>query len=823
LSLRPGARRGGAGPLARRRRRAAPLRTAALGLALLCAAGCARREGAERVVLVTIDTLRADVVGSYGGAPGTTPSLDALALRGARFERAFSPAPLTLPSHVTLLTGMDPPEHGVRHNAVYVLEADVPTLAEALQREGFATAAFVSSFILSRRFGLARGFDVYDDALGLRRSGRGGVTIAERTADQVVDAALAWLDGAPPRFFLWVHLYDPHAPYQPPEPFATRFARDRYRGEVAFADAQVGRLLEGLAARHPAEGTLVAVTSDHGESRGEHGEPTHAYTLYDATQHVPLIVAGPGVPAGRSVPGLVRLADVAPTLLFLAGAPSPSGASGESLVPLLAAEGPAAAPRVAYLETLATRLDFGWSPLLGVRTERHKYLRAPRPELYDLEADPREERNLAEREPGLLRELDAQLEATLAGRPAGAPNLAPGAEARARLEALGYVVPAPGAGAGAAGDLAQIGGRDPKDGLPELRLRNQANGLLAAGKPAEALARLEAVQDQGFETLLLRGTVLLALGDAAGGREIARRMVAAAPARGAGHVLLGASLEAEGKLADAERAYRAADAVEPESGAAATRVGRLAEQRGDRRAAVELYRRAVSAPVPDAEAAWRLAALELEAGSVDAGGARLAALPARELAHPDAALRLAEAELRAGRPELALLRADAGLRQAPDALPLLSAKAAILEELGRVAEALPLREHQLEVDPGSVDARNALAWDLARLGRELERARSLALEVVRETKGDPGALDTLAAVHLARGEPADALAALDDALPRAAGGNRSLMLARRAEALALLGRTDEARAALERALAAPLPGNVFGEVVARTRAALEGE
>jgi arylsulfatase A-like enzyme/Flp pilus assembly protein TadD len=808
LSLRPAARRSDAGP-----------RAAALGLALLAAAACGGRDGAERVVLVSIDTLRADALGSYGGNPEATPHLDALAARGTRFEHAISPAPLTLPSHATLLTGMDPPEHGVRHNSVYSLPQDVPTLAGALHAAGFATGASVGSFILDRRFGLARGFDHYDDAVGLGRSGRGAASIAERRADRVVDAALAWLAEAPPRFFLFVHFYDPHAGYRPPAPFDGRFASNLYLGEVAFADAQLGRLLEAVAARFPGEDTLVVVTSDHGESRGEHGELSHSYTLYDATQRVPLLLAGPGVPSGRTLPALVRLADVAPTVVALAGAPPLSGASGRSLVPLLAGE--AEEPRSAHLETLATRLDFGWSPLLGVRTARHKYLRAPRPELYDLAADPGEERNLAESEPVLVAELDALVEAKLAGHPALAPNLAPDAEARAQLEALGYVVPEP-AGTGA-GELTQIGGTDPKDVLGEVRLRNQANALLGSGKAAEALARLAPLGDADYETQLLRAAAQLALGDAPAARETARRMLTLSPARAAGHLLLGAGFETEGQLAEAERAYRAAAALEPVSGAGATGLGRLAERRGDRDGAAEWYRTAVAARVPDTEAVWRLAALELEEGAEDEASRRLGELASGELARPDAALRLAKAELRIGRLELALLRVDAGMRRAPEATELLATRAAILEELGRVGEALPLRERVLAAAPESAEARNAVAWDLARLGRDLERARALAREVVAQTKGDPGAVDTLAAVHLAAGEPKQALAAADGALPRARGETRSLLLLRRAEALGRLGRRDEGLAAFAEASAALPPGRAFAEAAERALLQLKQE
>jgi arylsulfatase A-like enzyme len=337
------------------------------GVALLAVVlACGRP--VERIVLVSIDTLRADHLGCYGAAFAHTPRLDALAAGGVRFANAISPAPLTLPSHTTLLTGLDPPEHGVRHNGVFRLTDDVPTLAEHLREAGFATAAFVAAYVLDRQFGLDRGFDRYDDRTSQPRYGRGMLTFPERPANEVVDAALEWLASAPGRFFLWVHLYDPHAEYRPPAGFASAFPARPYDGEIAFADFQVGRLLAALDQRFPDGRTLVVVTADHGESLGEHGEATHSHLVYDATQHVPLIVQGPGLPRGGVVEDVVALRDVAPTVLDLLGVPPLPGATGRSLAE--AVRGGALEPRAAHVETLAPQLDWGWSPLLGLRTVR---------------------------------------------------------------------------------------------------------------------------------------------------------------------------------------------------------------------------------------------------------------------------------------------------------------------------------------------------------------------------------------------------------------------------------------------------------------------
>ena len=351
--------------------------------------------------------------------------MDTLAAAGVRFQHVISPVPLTLPSHATLLTGLDPPHHGVRHNSIHRLPDGIPTLAEGMRHAGYATAAVVGALVLDRRFGLDRGFDHYDDAMGGRRSGVVG--FAERRAGAVVDAAIDWIGEAPDRFFLWVHLYDPHTAYDPPRGFASAFGTRPYDGEIAYADAEIGRLLAAVRERRGSDGLLVALTSDHGESLGAHGELTHGYSLYDATQRVPLILAGPEIPAGTVVSEVVRLKDVAPTLLAAVGAPALMGATGIDLLPHFAAPRSARwSPQIAYVETLATQLDFRWSPLKGLRTDRYKYVRAPRPELYDLHTDPNEMSNIASEEPERVDALARELEKLSGAPPGPSPARAPG-------------------------------------------------------------------------------------------------------------------------------------------------------------------------------------------------------------------------------------------------------------------------------------------------------------------------------------------------------------------------------------------------------------
>jgi arylsulfatase A-like enzyme len=330
------------------------------------------RGSAERdfpdVLLVTIDTLRADHVGCYGDGNAATPVMDGLASRGVRFAEAIAPVPLTLPSHASLLTATTPLVHGVRDNAGFVLGAAPPTVAEAFRAAGYSTAAFVSGFPVSRRFGLGRGFDAYDDRFP-RGDDPARPSYVERRADETVAAATEWLRGrqsdAIRPVFAWVHFFDPHAPYDAPEPYRSRFRQRPYDGEIAFADAQLGALLAAWRSLRPGRDPLVVVAADHGEGLGEHGEPTHGLFIYDSTLRVPLIASGPGIPAGRTVTGAVSLIDVAPTLLDFAGLPPLKDSEGHSLrAAMTSGHG---RDEAVYAESLFARLGFGWAPLHGWR------------------------------------------------------------------------------------------------------------------------------------------------------------------------------------------------------------------------------------------------------------------------------------------------------------------------------------------------------------------------------------------------------------------------------------------------------------------------
>jgi arylsulfatase A-like enzyme/tetratricopeptide (TPR) repeat protein len=407
----------------------------------------ARRVGKPNIVLVTLDTTRADHLGCYGYAPATTPNIDALARGGVLFTQAASVAPLTLPAHSSIMTGMYPTHHGVRVNGATALGQSQTTLAEVLSARGYATGAFVGAFVLDGRWGLNQGFSVYDDAFDLEKYKHLDLAGVQRPADQVMDAALAWLDGHKHDPFLaWIHLYDPHSPYEPPEPFRSqhggRGLAGLYDGEIAFADAQVGRLVSWLRTNALDERTVMVVMGDHGEGLGSHGEGTHGYFVYDYATRVPFLVVTPFAELrGIRVDSQVSSVDVFPTVLGLCGIGGGPRVQGRSLLPaMLHRRSPA--ETYAYAESMTPNLQFGWGALHSLRSTRYKLIQAPRAELYDLLADPGEETNVFDRNPDVARRMTARLDRLMAETSLDAP--VPEAadldqETRERLAALGYV------------------------------------------------------------------------------------------------------------------------------------------------------------------------------------------------------------------------------------------------------------------------------------------------------------------------------------------------------------------------------------------------
>jgi arylsulfatase A-like enzyme/Flp pilus assembly protein TadD len=424
------------------------------------------------VLLVTIDTLRADALGFAGNRGVQTPVLDRLAAQGMVFRNAHAHNVVTLPSHANVLTGLLPYQHGIRDNTGFRLDPSSPTLATLLKAKGYATAAFVGAFPVDSRFGLSRGFDVYDDRYP-RGLSRLDFEMPERPASQVVPAALAWWNEKRPEpRFLWVHLYDPHAPYRPPPPFAERYRANEYLGEVASTDAALAPLLDPFTsgAANPA---LVIMTADHGEALGDHGEETHGLFAYEATLHVPLVVWFRGRVSPGSSAELVRHIDIAPTVLAAAGIDPPASMTGSSLLA-------AAKPRDSYFEAFSTALNRGWAPLRGVIAEGTKFVDLPVPELYDLAGDPSEGRNLASEKPDVLRRLARLLPAGSELGRARRPDSTP--EEVARLRSLGYI-------SGSAAVKARYSvADDPKNLVSIDRQLHECVDLYQRGKLAEAIA-----------------------------------------------------------------------------------------------------------------------------------------------------------------------------------------------------------------------------------------------------------------------------------------------------------------------------------------------
>jgi arylsulfatase A-like enzyme/Flp pilus assembly protein TadD len=581
----------------------------------------------QNVLLVTIDTLRADALGSYGG-PAATPNLDALARDGVRFTFAHAHAVVTLPSHVSILTGRYPFEHHVRDNAGFRLDDSVETLAEAARAKGFATGAFIGAFPLDRQFGLAQGFEVYED-LGGREVAPADFAFTERPAAEVVSIARAWIERQPQPWLAWVHVFDPHSPYAPPAPFDTQYPGDPYAGEVAYTDSALGPLLD--LARRSARPTTVVVTSDHGEGLGDHGEPTHGVFAYESTLRVPLILAqfpggGAAAPPGRTTPGAtsgvpVRLVDIVPTIADLTGIGVAAGLPGRTLLP--AASGREDEPRPTYFEAMTAMLKRGWAPLRGVIAGREKYIDLPLEELYDLAADPKEERNLASGGAERVRVLGAQLKAFGAALPGD--QASESAAVRARLQSLGYLSGAAprkaryteeddpkrlidvdrlmiqgielhraGRSADAMHAYRQVIARRPDMGLAYRRL---AYIQWEAGATADAIATLkESLAKNGadIDTEVRLGTYLAESGAVAEAIALLERAAKAAPDEVDGLNALGIAYARAGRSAEALAIFERILQIDPRDAFALENAGTVHLQRGNVTAAREAFTRAAA-------------------------------------------------------------------------------------------------------------------------------------------------------------------------------------------------------------------------------------
>lgn len=494
-----------------------------------------RTTSRPNILLVTLDTTRADVLGCYGGDPRVSPNLDRIAGRSHLFERCEASVPQTMPSHTTIFSGLHPFHHGVRKNLAVMVGPEVPLIAEELRGKGYRTAAFVSSFVVDGRFGFERGFDHYDAPDIRPRLGRG----MERRAAETVRAAADWIAASRTPWFVWVHVFDPHAPYEAPPPFSERFADRPYAAEVAYMDNEIGRLVGALVAGGLFDSSVVVIAGDHGEALGEHGEETHGVLLYEATTRVPLLIHMPGqTEAVRHAPP-VGLVDIAPTLRDLVGIETPG--DGVSLLPALRGNGGGAGERTLYIESLEGYLRNGWAPLFAVVRGRMKYIHSPRPELYDLGADPNERRDLASARPKTIAELDRRLSEVREGDDLLAGEaVVLSADEEAALLALGYVSGSPGEGAGSR--------RNPVDAMHLAPIHQQALEAKARGdlERAAKLFERELAEDPSSPVLLWYLGTCVAESDPKRAMEAFRRAIELRPEFEAPYDALGEVLLQQG-------------------------------------------------------------------------------------------------------------------------------------------------------------------------------------------------------------------------------------------------------------------------------------
>jgi choline-sulfatase len=712
---------------------------------------------APNVVLVTIDTLRADHVGAYGHASAETPTIDRLAREGVLLEDAVVQVPQTRPSHTSIFTGRYPYEHGIRDNYSAPLAAGTPTMASILRQQGWDTGGFIGAYPVSRPSGLDRGFAVFDDPFAAgdatTREAR-----TERRAKEVVDKALAWL--ARPRtgpFFAWVHLFDPHAPYEAPAPYGARHARSPYDGEVAYADAQLGRILAWLDEKGLRGRTLVVVTSDHGEGLGEHGEDEHMFFVYDSTLRVPLVLSWPGrLPANARVGGQFRSVDLLATVLDLLGVPAPptSGASRASFL----RPGAKIPDNESYAESLYGQLHFGYAPLRALRGEGWKLIDVPRPELYRLAEDPHETRNLVEQRATVAAAMRRNLQ-RLDRQAGSAPELPAVDEAAAeRLAALGYVGGEPGAGGPPSGiDLKdRIGDvqaytrgmregirlyreRDFEGAIRQLRRLSErmapsfnvqyylGRSLLDERRFGEAIPPLRKAAEMAPTRRTLSGLAAAPIyaylveayagaGQAKAAMDTLEQALKVAPANAELLRAKGWLLLQQGNLPDAKAALEKARSIDPAEPRLHADLSNVYRNLGDlpraRAEAQEALRRDPKSPEAHLANGLALGAIGREA---DAGAAFREALRLSP-SHPDALFYLGSVELRAGR--------------AAQALPLLERLAAAAPDYPQGRETLALARRLAAPPPaGSVQLRLLRVPERARaeaIARRLEAGESFA-------------------------------------------------------------------------------------------------
>lgn len=745
-----------------------------IGVALAVAIGwiafSSRPRNPWNVIVITLDTTRADHLGCYGAENTLTPTIDELARRGILFERAYAPAPLTLTSHATMFTGLHPPEHGLITNGKGRLPDEIETFAEVLTQAGYTTSAFVASFVLNSRFGLDQGYETYDDDLsGTARPH--DLLHRERRGDVVVDSALKWLSThRASRFHCWIHLYDPHFPYQAHEElFGNQFVERPYDGEIAFVDQQLARITDFLKSEKLEQNTCLVIVGDHGEGLGEHQEPTHGYLLYRSTMHVPLIIVPPsGNDRGSRIKEPVPLVDLLPTMLDLLRLPHPKQISGKSLAG--AWRGEPVTARDCFSMTDEPYLDNGWSPLRSLTTSDWKYIRTPRTELYDLNADPGELTNLAKLQPDIVNDLEQRMmamEDRFRMREINATELSE--KERKTLASLGYT-----GGLSGRSNAATASNIDVKEMLPLYNRLSTAIEMLEHGQPEAAEAPLREIVREEPRYLKAVGNLGICLARQQKWDEAIacyRQVLEIDPEDFSALMNLAAAEAIHGRIDDAIKSYQLAQAADPKSAAPPFQLAQLAAENGSWPQAIELFARAVKLDPEFDEAHRAWGDLLSELGDVPAA-----------LKHYDTALAINPDSLTA-LVNRAILNARRGetnaaeeafrraLQLAPENMLCRRNLGLIHQQRGKMAEAIAEFTLALQQAPDHVPTLLSLGWIRAshpderwRNGTEAMNLAERACRVSERQSAD--CLDLLAAALAEAGQFEEAVSAANEALER---------------------------------------------------------
>jgi len=694
-------------------------------LAIAVLVSCAGEESLStgdrslNVLIITLDTIRADRLGAYGHPDIRTEFVDGLAERGVTFDRCIAPTPLTLPSHTSLFTGTYPVFHGVRDNGNYVVSSELTTMAELFADEGYRAGGFVGAFVLSSRWGLDQGFATYTEPSGAYDPALVSFAQVQRRADTVINDAITWLRKEPEKpWFAWVHLYDPHLPYDPPSDFAREYPDDLYLGEVAYADAELGRLHNFLESSGLDSHTLIVFAGDHGEGLGDHGEFDHGLLLYQTTTQAPLIIAHPAMTsAGVRRQEVVSLVDILPTIAAAVGLPLPDNVQGQSLWPLIGGDGTFDEKPV-YAETHYPKLHFGWSPLMALQDRKFQLIQSSEPELYDLDSDPRQERNIFGINTSVAENMTSELEDLILqlGQGAMEATSAPDAATMAKLAALGYVA----------------GGVEPENGQSVDVLPNPRSMLW-------------------LYNLLIEASSSISAGDEAGGEKKLLEILENNDLLVDAWVALGRLYRRQGRMADSLNALREAHARRPLDPFLASKLANALISTRQLEEAEQLLMAALEKHPDDPYIVFSLArAMESSGRFAESEILFRKTLTLDPLSAP-AHVRLAALALRREDLNTVSAELDAALRLDPRVAEGSLLRGQLLERQNRFEEASQAYRDELSNSPNSLPAAITLSRLEGRLGRPAEQELVLRNAILANPKS-PGPYLVLAMTFLQRGE-----------------------------------------------------------------------